>query len=71
MSIDRTLERFLSGPRVSFLNVMSLCSLRPERPLLPVPGFSHLPQLEASEAAHVLVGPEPALCQERGRRDGA
>lgn len=48
------------------------CSLLPrsECPLLPVPGFHHLPELAASETAYVLVGPKPALCQERGRRNG-
>lgn len=44
--------------------------LRSECPLLPVPGFGHLPKLAAGEGPDVLVGPKPALCQERGRHNG-
>lgn len=43
---------------------------RPECPLLPIPGFYHLPQLAAGKATHVLVGSKPALCKERGRHNG-
>lgn len=43
---------------------------RSECPLLPLPGFNHLPQLAAGEAADVLAGSEPALCQKRGRYNG-
>lgn len=43
---------------------------RPECPLLPIPGFYHLPQLAAGKATHVLVGSKPALRKERGRHNG-
>lgn len=43
---------------------------RSECPLLPVPGFYHLPQLAAGKATDVLAGPKPALCKERGRHNG-
>lgn len=47
-----------------------LSNVRSECALLPVPGFNHLPQLAAGKAAYVLVGPKPALCQERGGHNG-
>lgn len=50
--------------------VFFFCLLRFERALLPVPGFHHLPQLAAGEAAHVLVGPKLALRQARGGYNG-
>lgn len=43
---------------------------RSECPLLPIPGFYHLPQLAASKTTNVLAGPKPALCKERGRHNG-
>lgn len=47
-----------------------LLNVRSERALLSVPGFHHLPQLAAGKAPYVLVGPKPALRQERGGHNG-